>query len=116
MLSLIEQAGKDRIFCSPIFLNSFAKIDMEAHRAPREFCVKSLSTLVDSVDEEQLLSPVRDLRHYLSQNSFGFKAQKPVSLHQMFCQTYVEGSALLLPLGYHQISLQFDPWLYMLQD
>ncbi|MPC76282.1 hypothetical protein E2C01_070691 [Portunus trituberculatus] len=42
---------------------------MDAQSTPREFCIKSLATVMGSEDVERLLCPVRALRHYLHRTS-----------------------------------------------
>ena len=59
--------GQDLLVC---YLPEFiAKTDTGAHSTPREFCVKSLASLVGFEDEERLLCPVRALSHYLKRTA-----------------------------------------------
>ena len=59
--------GPDLMVC---YLPEFiAKTDTGVHCTPREFRIKSLTSIVGSADEELLLCPVRALRHYLQRTS-----------------------------------------------
>ena len=65
--SRISWQGRDMIlYYLPEFI---AKTDTETHITPREFLVKSLSTLVGPEDVERLLCPVRAISHYMSRTS-----------------------------------------------
>lgn len=61
--SRVSWQGPDLMVC---YLPEFiAKTDTGVYSTPREFRIKSLSSVVNPEDEEHLLCPVRALSHYL---------------------------------------------------